>query len=781
MIRKLILGELKKKKTQTIAMILMLGFTLSFLLVSILLIYSSTGLIKDFVNMSNMHSVLIWKNYEKEDNEKLNRLKKDISYVDNVKNYDVVSVESNHITFNNEKKVPDSISCFLIPFDDEYNKIYSIYKNEDIILSMGEIAVPVYLAKGLGLGINDRMSIDINNRSFDFTVKYIFKDALFGSEYISTKRLVIGESDMMNILTVCQPENHCSFIGVNLNEGDKTSALISAFTEYDIPIIFSLDRNLIMQIYGASNGTIAVLFLVVALFIGIILFLVQRYSIHTTVEDEYLYIGMMKAIGFRNKQIISIYVNKYMFINICGLCLGAGLGAVCSRLFLGNYFQMIVVESWLKTAAVACVCIVFTGTGYMAVSWLYLRRIRGLSPIEIKKGGETRNNMPCLHLSFRNASQFRALLVLAINDLIQNFRHFIKITATLMLCFALLVSVGNLKNTIAGDGFLKYFGLTVGDLYCDLQIEDHQTDKIKEKVAQLNEELKNNHEKAVLGIDFYADSRIVDSSGVSSTITALKSAASTEEFRYIRGSAPKAEYEIGLTNVLAQRYGLDIGDRITMEVEGRAGEYKITAVNQALYNMGEIILLSDNYQIKSERITCQVIAFIDARDKNAEIAHLQNKYEYMRGLTAREVIDKFTGNMIEQIIFAIDVLMLFVFLFAAIVLILFNKMLCFKDSFALRQLYDIGADNYFLFCYQLIKVTVLILMSVLSGTLCAVSLGRLAVVKLFSITGLARFILVTEPFQSFVILPFNFLILTIFITAVTQGRFIKKHSFKKEN
>lgn len=776
---KLLLGALKKKKTQSVAILIMLGFTLAFIIVSIQLVFSSTVLIQDFVDMSSMSTVIVWKEYNIEDSGKLEKLEADKSYIKGIQNSDAISIDSADITLYNGSDVFSSFSCFVTAYDSENNKIFSVVENEDITLGSDEIAIPIYFSRATRLGIDDKLTITVNDVAFEYTVKYIFKDALFGSEYISTKRLIVSENSLNDMLAVCTPENRSSFIGVNLSDENQTAALISAFTEYDLPISFNLDRNFLMQVYGASNGIIAVLFLIVALFIGVIAFVVQRYSVQSTLEDEYKNIGLMKATGFKNRQIISIYLYKYLFINICGLVFGAVVGIGFSTLLLNDYFEFIVVSNKLKLWMVTFAGIALVGVMYMVISYFYLRRIYRLSPIEIKDNREAKNKTALVALSLSKISKVNSLFILAINDFIQNFRHFLKITGTLLLSFALLIAVGNLKSTINSSDFLSYFGLTVGDIYLDLLVEDYDTEKINNTVEKLNGEMLLNGEPVEFGVDFYVDSRIVDINGISAPITALKSAASTSEFRYIRGTAPRKENEIALTNVLAQRYDVDIGDTITLEVEDVRNGYTITAINQALFNMGEIILLPDDYSIKSEKASYRIIAFVDAQDKNKTIIRLKSQYEFMDGLSKGEIINSLTGNMVDQIVLAINMLMLFILLFVAIVLVLFSKMICLKDSPALKQLYDMGASNSFLFSYQQLKLTMSFVLSILIGIVCAVTLGKAVVVRIFTLTGLAKFTLNTNPVNTFVLMPVVFLVIAMIVTGITQWQFIKKHTYEE--
>lgn len=781
------MGELKKKKGQSIAIVCMFGLSLAFIIVSVLLIYSSTILVNDFVDMSNINSVIAWKNYDSKDDIKLKQLMANKPYIKDIEKLDAVSVNNEDMVFSNNSSVSEFTSCYIFSNNQKYNKTFSINDNRGFSLSDGEIAIPFLIANNQQLHINDKVTINVGGKPFKFVIKHIFKDALFGNKYMSTKRIIVSENDLANIIKVCSPNKHSSFIGVNLDVNTKNTIFLAALSEYNIPISFIIDHDLLLQVYGTSNGVIAMLFVTVAIFIAIILFFIQRYSIQSTIEDEYENIGLMKSTGFQNRQIITIYMSKYLFIGICGLIVSLVLGGIFFKLLLSDYFKFVVVKSWLEIWGIILSLIIISGIGFIIISYLYLRRISKLSPIEMKDNREAKNKKPFLSFKACKKERNNTMLILAINDLIQNFANYIKIIVTLLLCFTLLLTVKNFKNTIMDNEFINYFGVTVGDIYCDLNVKyDQNSGKINEvnnTVNKLNLELKKNNENVEIGVDFFVDSRIIDENGISTPITTLKSATSTVNFssNYIKGTSPINEYEIVLSNVLAKRYNVDVGDNIMLEVEGVKNYYKITAINQVLYNMGEMILLSDNYQVKSDDASYRFIAFVNSPDKETEIVNLQNKYKYLKGQTIDEMIRSLLGNLIDQIALATNILQGFILVFTIIIVTLFVKMLCFKDSPTFLQFHNIGASDNYIANYQLLKSFMFITLSIILGILCAMSIGKISIIKLFELmTGIVKFDLIVNFVDSFLTLPLVFLIIVLFITAITQGNFIKKQSYKKE-
>jgi len=768
---KILKGDIKKKKGQSLAIVALLCLSLSLLIASVQLIYSSSVQISDFMSQSKIASVIIWKTYNKNDNEKILELSTNTDFIDSVTILDALSVKSDDIHVGADaNNIPTSLSLFLSTYDNENNLVFDMNDNSNLALGEGEIAIPLYLSKLTNINIGDLVEIHVGGNAYSFIVKDIFKDVLFGNEYISTKRILLNNTDLKELLGVSSENQHSSFVSFSLNTGGSTAKLISEYNNAGLEQQFSIDKDLLMQIYQSSNGMIAAIFLLAALFISLICFIIQRYSIQSTLQNEYPQIALMKATGFRLSQIRSIYVVKYTAIGFLGSLFGLLLGLALSFVATKDYLSYIVVTRQWNPILLSVLCACLVWLIFFLVAYLYMNKIKRYSPVEMANSRQTEIKRPLFPIRLYQSKSVDPRVGIAINDIVNQPKSYIKFVATLAICSTLVISAYNLKTTIQSNELINYFGLTVGDIYTNISVENHERTALIKHVDSLSQELAEKNESVTLGIDFYLDAYILDDTGSSSSITALKSALLTEQFKFIEGTAPTEKNEIALTTVLMNRYQKKVGDTIVLEIEGERQEFVITASNQALYNMGEIILLPNSYEIISDRISYQVIAFVGTKivDSAQYINYLQSEYDFLQGATADQIISAMTGSMVDQIAMSVDLLLFIILFFICLVTALFIKLICMRDIDKMKSLRVVGLNNSYLLSYQTIRVSIVIVLSLIIGCILSVTLGRELVSFIFAMTGLAKFDLVFDFLNTFIILPLAFFIVTTVVSVIVH-------------
>lgn len=765
---RLLKGNLRKKKGQSVALAILFSISLALLITSIQIFNVSTLQVKAFIDKSNIASLILWKSYKADDENIIYKFAAEKNYIKNVNLQDVLSINGDAMQFgSNGALLPSSLSVFLTDYDNKNNLVYSSDTNSKITLKPGEIAIPAYISEAAGTGIGDTVTIAVGGQKQKFTVRAIFKDALFGSEYISTKRVLLNSSDL-SLLLSGHTQQRSTMVSFNLTDDSKAAQLISDYVTAGLKESFSIDKNLLGQIYSASNGMIAAVFLIAAIFISLICLIMQRYSVITTLQGEYGQIALMKATGFGLGKIKKVYLVKYCFVGVigllCGLCLGQLLFSVMTRNFVEN---IVIFHHW-QIFIVTMMCSGFMWILFVFLAYLQMNRMKRFTPVELAymQQSERKSASFPVKLYCGNAKPYVAL---AVNDIVNKPKMYLKYTITLILCFTFILVLNNLKMTLQSNELINYFGLTVGDIYTDISVKDHVRTDLVKLVDDYNKRLAENGEKATLGIDYYKyDTQIITKDGLSSEITALKSSSSTKTFRFVEGTAPIAENEIALTTVLMKRYQKKIGDTITLEIDGVPKEYKITASNQALFNMGELILLPDRFKITGNNVGCQVIAYVspEKESKSAYIAYLQNKYAFLQGATANQLISRMTGNMVEQIALAIDLLIFIMFVFLCLVVLLFTRLICFGQTNSIRTLKAIGLNNSFLLSYQSIQTGAVVLFSLAASCLLSVTLGRSMAASVFIITGLAKFDLITHWLSTLFYLPLAFALVTMCLSVM---------------
>ena len=151
-----------------------------------------------------------------------------------------------------------------------------------------------------------------NNKGFrkEFIVKGGLKDAVFGSDMMGNYRFVISEKDLKEILD-SEGAAYAGIIGVKTNDVDKLTADLN---KSSVAYVFSADRGLIKTTY-IMDMIVGVLLLLISLLLVIISVFILRFTIIFTINEAGKEIGIMKAIGIKDRRIRSLYISKYALLS----------------------------------------------------------------------------------------------------------------------------------------------------------------------------------------------------------------------------------------------------------------------------------------------------------------------------------------------------------------------------------------------------------------------------------------------------------------------------------
>ena len=164
------------------------------------------------------------------------------------------------------------------------------------------------ILRGLNLGISLRLILKVISKTF--VVKEFFKDAFMGSDLIGLKRFIISQHDYDEIKQSVPEEKWIQFWSFVKNSDENQSDLATEFSKSNILSDFDIDKTFVELMFMTDRIMSAILF-IVSLFLIFIAFLTLRFTIVSTIQDDYKEIGVMKAIGVYEcwyKEIVSYEV-----------------------------------------------------------------------------------------------------------------------------------------------------------------------------------------------------------------------------------------------------------------------------------------------------------------------------------------------------------------------------------------------------------------------------------------------------------------------------------------
>jgi len=224
---------------------------------------------------------------------------------------DNLTLHKKHIDMKNNAVMMQSIDNKGIRYFQTDNSILTKVKKGDIYVTAG------FLKKN-GLKIGDNMQVTLGNTSKAFRIAGEIKDALLGSEMMGNIRLLLNEEDYQIFAqdkSLAEKSGYIFYI--DSDQVDALSAELSGASN----LLFDGTRSTIKLCY-VMEMIVAMVVLVLSVCLIIVSFVLLKFVITFSINEEFREIGVMKAIGIKDRKIRGLYVVKYFAMAVVGGSIG---------------------------------------------------------------------------------------------------------------------------------------------------------------------------------------------------------------------------------------------------------------------------------------------------------------------------------------------------------------------------------------------------------------------------------------------------------------------------
>ncbi|MBP5281577.1 MAG: ABC transporter permease [Lachnospiraceae bacterium] len=469
--------------------------------------------------------------------------------------------------------------------------------NNQLIKSVkqGEIYLPNSFVKNQNLQPGDVVELCI----LDYTKKYVvagaMKDALLGSTFMGNNRVLMNDADYDEIL---KTEGLSDYEGRIVNvDSDEPMKCKADFADVD-RILFDDARSTIKITY-VLDLIVAFIVVVLSICLMIVSFVLIRFSITFAITEDFREIGVMKAIGIRERKIRSLYMVKYIGLGL----IGCGVGCIISFPF-GNLLMKDVTENMVlgnsygelvNLLGAALVFGLIVGFAYLATG-----RLKRMTPTDAIRSGETGERFQKKGGYRIGKSHTGNCVYLAINDILSSPGRFLNILISFTICTLFVLITSNTTATMDSNSCIDAFG-TRADLYItddstsmNFMYRENGKEMMLEHLSDMEKELADLGMPGRVSIEMIYKYKF-SYNGMEvrySFQQGLNTKAS--EYVYDEGSAPRNKNEIAITKKVAQDMGMKIGDVIEIDFGDRKEKCTVTATFQSLNLLGSIIILHED-------------------------------------------------------------------------------------------------------------------------------------------------------------------------------------------
>ncbi|MCH5270813.1 MAG: ABC transporter permease [Lachnospiraceae bacterium] len=569
-----------------------------------------------------------------------------------------------------------------------FNEDLNGFVSEIPPLQAGEIYLPLGLRSKIDCEVGDEVSMALLTGEYaEFTVKGFVQEPSQGSLTIGYKQIFISHEDYVRIWEshhIPELEELTVFINVLLIHQAKDSALSAAK--------FQRQLNLETRIIDLSTGSLnkdqsirystlmpdIVIDIVQAfsLLLFVVILIVISHSIGTEIEIDYVTLGILKAQGFTERKLRTLFSLQYLLAQIIGILLG-GLAAIPIGKKIGDGCMMITGVLPENGLSIGKALLFIIGILLVSIVLIFIKtgRVVQISPVRAISGGkeeiffDSRLNLP-IQKKLLSAS----LSLRQITSAAKSYWGTVCIAAILAFSMITVTLTGNL---LSSHNALRTMGIVVPDI--EVYYTERDSVVSWEKIDEIVESYSKIEEKNFRGSSY---------ASVNGENLYLQVFAYPEYIPGIlKGRAPLYDNEIVITEMVADMLEIGMGDEVTVAKGDREARYIISGIFQSANDSGTTFAMGAGGAEKIADVTWYsryyVLADAEAADAIAE--EITKQYGDGLGVHIYKDADDMGMEEFEEVLFLLKtVIYSFSVLFAFVVV----AMVCNKAF--IRERRDIG-------------------------------------------------------------------------------------------
>ncbi len=660
----------------------------------------------------------------------------------------------------------------------EHDLSYTL-DDECFYVKNGEIAISqnIHDLTGASVGDSVRFTSPMGD-IYEFTVSHIFKDPLA----LNFQRYIVSDEDY-EILRKDSLDYMDTF-SIQLKDGVLE---LEFYIEYLKAKVAIGHRDFAERVNDADDAddsyiimfVVAVFMVLLSIFMILIIFMTIRFTLISAIKEEEKEIGMMKAIGVDSFGFRWLFAAKYVAFAVIGGMIGIVAGIPLARIMLRTFNKNTLVPDMFTLIIIAVIAVIGIIAVLLFFSMLAMRRMKKISVLDALHGenkGERFGKMSKLYL--HRCNRLPVYGYLAISDILNRFKRFAFLTIAYILGVAIIMLTTHLKNSVISEEFLKYEMIMQMDFYMDFGEEMEReyiakTGSGKGMIDLVNQELTDAQIPARIDYSLVCWGSAELEGQSDSFMIHFGGTMDTEDFCYREGGvAPKLANEIAISYFFATKYGLSLGDKITVSVlefdettlrsKSVKKEYIITAFFDVLEEGTPHAIVANGYNYAFDQDYYHGFV-IDAP------AHEKKQYfkkmEELYGADCVQSSEEFIQNNMAEfdtILSLVQYVLSTVSLLVMILLTsLYSTVLFTEEIPTIAMLKSVGFDNRSIRLWQILRMMILVFIAICVGNLLVNTVGVTFVNMLFGILGLTGFEFVIHPVLTYLVIPS-----VIFITVI---------------
>lgn len=439
--------------------------------------------------------------------------------------------------------------------------------------------------------LGDTVAITYQNIPYSYRIAGFFETTMLGTSNMGVMKLFLADAAYKQLSGRLGESASGMLMSASLNDMKHSGAILEDYHKVfplsgegvNTPFHYMADIEIMKQVSGLTINMVAMILVAFAAVIVLVSLIVIRFRVTNLIEDGIINIGVLKAIGYTSRQIVTAYVWQFALISLLASAAGVALSYVFFPMF-GSIIASLTGLLWTQGLNVVLnsASIVFVVVSVMAVALLSSRRIRKLHPVIALRGGITTHSFKKNYFPFEKARGGLQLLH-ACKSIMMNNKQNVMITV-IMICvtFASIFSIV-LYDNIARDktAFVHLVGAETSNVAVQSNAEAN-SGKLRAGIERMEGVSKT--------VILDSISTKVDGQSIYTSIS--DDFSKLDNQTVYEGRFPKYDNEIAISWAVAKLLDKTIGDTLSVEAGGASYSYLITGLSQSISNMGQAVYLT---------------------------------------------------------------------------------------------------------------------------------------------------------------------------------------------
>ncbi len=460
-----------------------------------------------------------------------------------------------------------------------------------------EIWITAKMANILNLKVGDNVFLKLADKSVEVKVVKITADTVFGGSTTNIYRMWCGYGQLSDFPLATN--NVVSYLEVRFNEYSRQAEqnfIRDAEKYFDMPIadtVYTYDR--IRSGYIAPYQMVGAVLCLVSVVLSVTIIVLTLFLITSDIDEDIRNIGIYKSLGMTGVQIAGVYLVCYGMIGFAGAALGSVIGGLLNKGIISSILRNIGIYAVPFTQVGGYRFLVWfvVLTAVMMICFCAVFRVQGLNASHaIRRGtwqAKERDMKEPKDIHYNSRGSFE--LYYAVRGIWNKKTRYAYIAGVSLIIGCLTVICMGCLNAVRNiDKEPEIWGFIKDDIYVT-SLEDTPVSGI---IDELEKDRRVNYTYGANKV--YSKYKPDNSETWQSITTEVYELPWNDEIkdRTMYGRRPQKEDEIGVGLTLAEEYGLEIGEKIELAVNGEKKEYEITGIFQTLSNYGNIIRMVTN-------------------------------------------------------------------------------------------------------------------------------------------------------------------------------------------